>query len=555
MPGVIRRHLPRTIVILIWLMFPLGTGYPAVADNPETGGATGGQQEDAPAPAEDPAFQQEPVEEPPLPTEIPTEPPPPPTATDIPPTETPTPTISPTDVPPTETPTAIATESPTATATSPATVTPTVTVTPTAAASATATPSPTPSPTPTPRIGIRSIVSGSGCTQTSASDVVETTGMVSFSCEARTAGLFVYYSGTVAAPTTGWQYRINNGAWTAAGSSVPTQGTIFSRSVPAFTIDLRPTAAVTAGTTGSVAVSVSCATGCTSAPAGYATVLSATRAVPAPTATDLQLTCTPASVTARPGQASSVTCTYSGRASLGTRQVTLTRLTVPAPTGWTIASATGTVSGTTLTITPNATIAYSATSPQSYAFTFTLTPSCAASTTAQSMQVASAFTFGSTSTITGAAVAVPVARATASSLTMSVQDSTLSWNRTVSFQDSTVDGTLTYRVVASSCTGWSVSVSASPYAYTGPHGGAAIPASNLQLTNAGIPVVIAGSAPGVSRVNTTGSMATSRKVLTASSGAGIGTYEQQLDFSLTIPGGSRAGTYQSTITLTSAAAP
>jgi hypothetical protein len=138
---------------------------------------------------------------------------------------------------------------------------------------------------------------------------------------------------------------------------------------------------------------------------------------------------------------------------------------------------------------------------------------------------------------------------------MSVQSSSLAWNQTVSFSDTQVDGTLRYRIVASGCSGWSVSVSAGPYVYTGPFGGADIPASNLQLTASGPPDVIAGSATGVTRVNATGSMATARKVLTASNGAGNGTYEQQLDFSLTIPGSSRVGTYQSTVTLTSAAAP
>jgi hypothetical protein len=131
----------------------------------------------------------------------------------------------------------------------------------------------------------------------------------------------------------------------------------------------------------------------------------------------------------------------------------------------------------------------------------------------------------------------------------------MNWNQTAAFTDTTVNGTLTYRIVASSCSGWAVTVAVSPYTYSGPNGGTAIPASNMHLTSSGAPVVVAGSGNGVTRKETTGSMNTSRKVLSAAIGSGTGTYDQQLDFSLTIPGGSRAGTYQSTITLTSAAAP
>jgi hypothetical protein len=91
--------------------------------------------------------------------------------------------------------------------------------------------------------------------------------------------------------------------------------------------------------------------------------------------------------------------------------------------------------------------------------------------------------------------------------------------------------------------------------YSGSNGGSPIPASNLQLTNSGTPTVVTGAITGVTRTPSTGSLATSQKVLTASSGSGNGTYEQQLDVSLTIPGNARAGTYTSTITLTSVAAP
>jgi hypothetical protein len=171
------------------------------------------------------------------------------------------------------------------------------------------------------------------------------------------------------------------------------------------------------------------------------------------------------------------------------------------------------------------------------------------------MNMTSAFTYGSQTNVAGATGTAQVARSATASLAMSVQSSSMTWSQSVSFTDTTVTGNLTYRIVASSCSGWAVTVAVSPYAYTGPNGGTAIPASNLQLTNSGIPVVVTGSGTGVTRKETTGSMNTSRKVLSAASGSGTGTYDQQLDFSLIIPGSSRAGTYQSTITLTSAAAP
>jgi hypothetical protein len=256
-------------------------------------------QDGEPTPTETPFIpQEEPTDPPAVPTDIPADTETPfPTATDIPATTEPEPTATsaPSEVPPTPTPT----DEPTAISTP----TPDPTLTPTT----TPTPSPTATPTPTPpRFTPRSIVSGSGCIQTSSSDRVETTSYVNFSCEARNAPIFVYYSGTVSAPTSGWQYRINGGSWMTASSSLPTQGAIFYRSVLAFSIDLRPTTSVTPGSTGSVAISVACATGCTAETTGYATTLSATRLQPAPTAADLQLACTPSIVSGGPAQPQNV---------------------------------------------------------------------------------------------------------------------------------------------------------------------------------------------------------------------------------------------------------
>lgn len=366
--------------------------------------------------------------------------------------------------------------------------------------------------------------------------------------------MFVYYPGTVSGASTGWQFRIYGGTWTSANTALPTQGVLF-RSVPAFTIDLRPTASVSPGSRGQVSIAVSCTSGCAFAQAGYSSILDASRLVAAPTAADLQLVCTPATVTIGAGQPQLVSCVYSGKSSLGSRQAMLTRLVIPAPTGWAITSTSGTVAGTTLTITPNAPITYAVSAPLSYSFSYTLTSSCTASAAAQTMTLTSQFTFGTTSNIAGAGATGQVTRSNVSTLSMSVRSSSMSWSRTASFEDMTVNGNLMYRIVATGCSGWSVSVSSGAYTYSGPNNGTTIPASNLQLTNSGNPIVIIGTASGVTRKDVSGSMATPHKILGASIGAGNGTYEQQLDFSLTIPGQSLAGSYQSTITLTSAAAP
>jgi hypothetical protein len=233
----------------------------------------------------------------------------------------------------------------------------------------------------------------------------------------------------------------------------------------------------------------------------------------------------------------------------------LTRITVPVPAGWSITSPGGTATATTLTVTPNAPITYSATSPRSYTFSYTLAPACTAPTTAQPINLTSAFSFNTTTGITGATFSQGAARTDSNSLAVSVRSNSLVWNEPYSFVESSVRGNLTYQVVANGCSGWNIQVSASPYQYTGTNNGISIPASNLHLTATGNPVVISGVGTGVSPQATTGPINAPAKVMYASVGSGNGTYQQQLDFNLTIPGHSLAGTYQSTITVTSATAP
>lgn len=321
--------------------------------------------------------------------------------------------------------------------------------------------------------------------------------------------------------------------------------------IPSFIVRLRPTATVAPGSQGTITLTLSTSNGSGGA---YTTTMGATRErIVTPTAADLELACIPAPITANAGQSQAVTCTYRGKASLNTRQVTLTQITVPA--GWTITSSAGTVSGSTLTITPNASITYSAASPQSYTFSYTLTPGCTASTTAQSINLTSAFSFNTTTRIAGATFSQQATRLNTSSLALAISSNSLVWNEGYSLTDTTVSGNLMYRMVATGCSGWNVQIAASSFQYTGPNNGTSIPASNLHLTATGNPIVVSGEGTGVSRQAASGPMNTPLRVLSATVGSGNGTYEQQMDFNLTIPGRSVAGHYQSTITVTSASAP
>jgi hypothetical protein len=414
-------------------------------------------------------------------------------------------------------------------------------------------PKPTPTPTATAPasggISIQRIVAGSGCTQVSATDIVPAGTAVEFLCNGANGPGGSTVTRTFSNLTAGWEYQVNNEAWRSAVGPVFSQTDVIAN----FTVRLRPTASVVPGNQGSITVTLTTSNGTGGA---HTTTMGATRLLEVtPTAADLQLSCTPSLVSAQVGSSQTISCSYSARASLGTRQVTLTRVTVPAPAGWAITSLVGTVSGSTLTISPNTVISYSATTPQSYTFTYIITPTCTASTTAQSRILTSAFTHQTTSNITGATFTQQGARLNTSTLAVAVSRNSLNWIETYSLTDTVVSGNLVYRVAASGCSGWNVQVSASPFQYTGPNNGSSIPSSNLQLTQAGSPVVHNGTAAGVTAHATGGPMSSPVKVLNATVGSGNGTYEQQLDFNLTIPGKSRTGTYQSTITVTSTAAP
>lgn len=122
-------------------------------------------------------------------------------------------------------------------------------------------------------------------------------------------------------------------------------------------------------------------------------------------------------------------------------------------------------------------------------------------------------------------------------------------------------GTMTLTATNDATTGFSVTILASDFAYSGSYGGSPIPAANFSITSAGTPVVTTGQAvdptggPRVPAANATGALNVTRKTIQADAGFGVGTYTQALAVTLSIPGQARAGAYTSTLTTTISAAP
>jgi WxL domain surface cell wall-binding len=112
--------------------------------------------------------------------------------------------------------------------------------------------------------------------------------------------------------------------------------------------------------------------------------------------------------------------------------------------------------------------------------------------------------------------------------------------------------------------GWNVTVMSSAFVWVGlASGGQDIPASAFALTSASAPTMISGQPVGVAAatgpqvppVSPFGSLATARKVLSATAAYGSGAYTQDLGVTLTIPAMSRVGSYTGTLTTTITSAP
>jgi hypothetical protein len=165
-----------------------------------------------------------------------------------------------------------------------------------------------------------------------------------------------------------------------------------------------------------------------------------------------------------------------------------------------------------------------------------------------------------------AALNASVADLTLAAVPYSHADQTTSGSLTLTAQDTGREQCILL-VCSTVNDGWNVTLQASAFIYSGPHNGTAIPAANLVITTAHPPTRVSGqqiSATGGPRTtNVTGALDVARKTLQADGPSGgltptyygIGTYQQAIDVSLAVPGGSRAGTYTTTLTVTMSAGP
>lgn len=146
-------------------------------------------------------------------------------------------------------------------------------------------------------------------------------------------------------------------------------------------------------------------------------------------------------------------------------------------------------------------------------------------------------------------------------LTADLQDLSLP-GVTYSHQERSVSGrvvlTATDTAPPSESAGWQVTEQVSDLRYSGLHNGIDIPARNLAVASVESPVAADGLSAAVNpvggpRIPTTppvGALDTPRTVLEAQPGHGSGTYTQGIVLSLTLPPGTRTGTYTGTITTT-----
>jgi hypothetical protein len=481
-------------------------------------------------------------EEIPLPTEVPP-PTPTPTPEPLPPTEIPTEIIVPTEVPtevivPTEIPTEVVvpTEAPTEVILSTQVVTPEPTTFPT--------PTPTVSPTPTKtvktQVSILSVtpVSGTGgsCTQTSGSDVVPANGPVAFSCVANSGPAKLF----ITSVTLGWQYSLDNGAswFSETGTSTAETAAQGSGSASAtFPVQIRPVSALP-GSTGSVTIEVR-DNPYTANKMRYTATLGATRSLEGAV---FQMICSPTVLQVATSGVGTSDCTLSSSNISPSAQVSVAvSISMNPATGWTISpiSASGSLTGAS-----------------SIGFAVNLTPQCGAAVSPQSPNVfiTSNLTFKNTQ-VPGPGTSITAKHnATATTVNASITGATMDWTRTYSLDPQSGTGSLTYRVEATQgCAGWNVQLSATDFVYSGPANGNNISKSNFAVTVTGAPT--GTNLTGVGRPTTSGTLNTSLKLLNATEGNGIGTYNHAVSLGITIPGGARVGTYKSTVIISATSGP
>lgn len=128
-----------------------------------------------------------------------------------------------------------------------------------------------------------------------------------------------------------------------------------------------------------------------------------------------------------------------------------------------------------------------------------------------------------------------------------------------SHEDQTSSGLISLDVDDSSATndGWNVTVEADDFA----DGDSSISASNFSISGANAPSYVEGQeidesgGPKVPGDGATGALDSPRKVLQAEEDFGAGSYEQDLDVELLVPGQTPAGEYSSNLTVNITAGP
>lgn len=382
-------------------------------------------------------------------------------------------------------------------------------------------------------------VQGGSCVQVTGSDVVVPGSYVMFRCSSTQNPIRI----GVTSITAGWQWSFIFSAdpnlappaysslnWNNTGTASDSSA---SGNIATAYFFLSPTSSVLPGGTGTAGVQIKRPDGSTIL---YTSSITAHRAIQA---SDVTMSCGPASQTIGVTATGTVSCTVSAPSLAPEARVTAT-LTMPNLPEWNRTGATRT-----------GTVTVSSAGEQTV--TFTLAPTCAALTTAQSMTITSSLVLSNNfvtlaPTVTGPSSSVSAVRTSGTVLSTRITTASLDWSRPYAFTASTANpGSLTYAVDATGCSGWNVQVGASPFVSAQ---GRTIPASNLALINSSAP-----AGPNLTRPATSGTLETSRTVLAASSTDSTASYTQTLDLNMTVPAGTLVGSYNSTITITAASGP
>ncbi len=486
---------------------------------------------------------------------------------------TPAPTVDPAPVQPQEpAPTAEPTSVPTIEPTAIQTMAPTVVV---PAPTTASTPSPTSvaTPTPAPRTSSVALMNStassdaiSGCTGNGPASVAPGAELTATCTLVRTGQTTVTFD--IGVPTNetgqaaaGWKVRVAFGTGTSQTSGWVTSATKFTASsnVGFFTVSLLAPDSDVIGEVVSSTVRVSFSNPGEQHPKVGSATITAISKPAAPDLSKLRLTCNPEGPSIIRGASQEITCAVNVPSDLRDTAIGIRSVTIKAPAGWAVTpSVDHTVDdkgAMTITPDPSTIVQPGAT----WSFTMNVAPACSAPATGGwtiSARVV-AIRGGETGDVVDLPETMFQATATDGSHTASasVVESVLDWDFAASFHDQHATGSLTYEVSGSGCSGWNVSLAANPFIYTGEAGGASLEPRHLQLVSTGEPITGSGDGTGVTATGVTGSLDEPRTVLTAASGDGDGTYQQQLGVSITVPGGTPPGIYRSTITVNAATGP